>query len=84
MARSSVSLLPTSESAGLPVEAVRVGGSSEVVVAAGSAGGTSEVAVAAGSTGGSSEVAVTATAAASVVDAGGVVRGRVEVTLFAD
>ena len=41
-------------------------------------------AVAAGSAGGSSEVAVAATAAASVVDAGGVVRGRVEVTLFAD
>ena len=69
-ARSSVSLLPTSESAGLPVAAGRAGGSSEVAVAAGSAGGSSEVAVA-------------ATAAASVVDAGGVVRGRVEVTLFA-
>ena len=71
MARSSVSLLPTSESAGLSVAAGRTGGSSEVVVAAGRAGGSSEVAVA-------------ATAAASVVDAGGVVRGRVEVTLFAD
>jgi hypothetical protein len=71
MARSSVSLLPTSESAGLPVEAVRAGGSSEVAVAAGSAGGWSEVAVA-------------ATAAASVVDAEGIVRGRVEVRLFAD
>ena len=70
MARSSVSLLPTSESAGLPVAAGRAGGSSEVAVAAGRAGG-------------SSEVAATATAAASVVDAGGVVRGRVEVTLFA-
>jgi len=71
MARSSVSLLPTSESAGLPVEAVRVGGSSEVALAA-------------GNTGGSSGVAVGATAAASVLDAGGVVRGLVEVTLFAD
>jgi hypothetical protein len=70
MARSSVSLLPTSESAGPPVAAGRAGGSSEVAVAAGRAGG-------------SSEVAATATAAASVVDAGGVVRGRVEVTLFA-
>ena len=62
----------------------RAGGSSDVAVAAGRAGGSSEVAVAAGSAGGWSEVAVAATAAASVVDAGGVVRGRVEVTLFAD
>jgi hypothetical protein len=71
MARSSVSLLPTSESAGLSVAAGRAGGSSEVAVAAGSAGGSSEVAVA-------------ATVAASVVDAGSVVLGRVEATLFAD
>jgi len=71
MARSSVSLLPTSESAGLPVEAARADDPSEVAVAAGNAGGSSEVAVA-------------ATVAASVVDDGGVVRGRVEVTLFAD
>ena len=72
MARNSVSLLPTSESAGLPAAAGRAGGSSE------------EVAVTAGRAGGSSEVAIAATAAASVVDAGGVVRGRVEVALFAD
>jgi hypothetical protein len=71
MARSSVSLLPTSESAGLPAPAGRAGGSSE------------EVAVTAGRACGSSEVAVAATAAASVADAGGV-RGRVETTLFAD
>ena len=71
MARSSVSLLPTSESARLPVAAGRAGGSAKVAVAAGSAGGSSEVAVA-------------ATVAASVVDAGGVVLGRVEATLFAD
>jgi hypothetical protein len=62
--------LPTSESAGLPVAAGRAGGSSEVAVAAGSAGCSAEVAVA-------------ATVAASVVDAGGVVLGRVEATLFA-
>jgi len=71
MARSSVSLLPTSKSAELPVEAACVEGSSEVAVAA-------------ERTGGSPEVAVAATAAASVVDAGGVVRGRVEVRFFAD
>jgi hypothetical protein len=71
MARSSVSLLPTSESAGLPVAAGRAGGSSEGAVAAGRARGSSEVAVA-------------ATAAASVVDAGGVMLGRVEAALFAD
>ena len=70
MARSSVSLLPLSENAGVSAGAGRAGGSAKVAVAAGSAGGSSEVAVA-------------ATAAASVVDAGGVVRGRVEVTLFA-
>ena len=34
MARSSVSLLPASESAGLPVEAGRAGGSSETVAGA--------------------------------------------------
>jgi hypothetical protein len=39
MARSSVSLLPASESAGLPVEAGRAGGSSET--AAGAATGAS-------------------------------------------
>jgi hypothetical protein len=63
--------LPISENAGL-------------LVAAGRAGGWSEVAAAAGIAGGWSEVAVAATAAASVVDAGGVVLGRVEATLFAD
>jgi hypothetical protein len=40
--------------------------------------------VPAGRADGSSEVAVAATAAESMVDAGGVVRGRVEATLFAD
>ena len=71
-ARSSISLLPISESAGLPAAAERAGSSSE------------EVAVTAGRAGGSSEMAAAATAAASVADAGGVVRGRVETTLFAD
>jgi hypothetical protein len=58
--------------------------SARLVVAAGRTGGSSEVAAAAGSAGGSSVVAVAATVAASVVDAGGVVLGRVETTLFAD
>ena len=67
MARSSISLLPTRDSAGLPVATGR-----------GRAGGWGDAAVAAGRADGSSEVAVAATAASSVADAGGVVRGRVE------
>ena len=65
MARSSTSLLPASESAGLPV----------------ATGLATELA--AGRTGGSSEAVVVAAAGASMEgDAGGVVRGRVAVTLF--
>ena len=71
MARNSVSLLPRSDSAGL-------------LVAVAGAAGSSETAVAAGSSGISSEVAGEAIAAASVVDAAGVARGRVEGKLFAD
>jgi hypothetical protein len=48
------------------------------------AAGSSEIAVAPGSAGIWSEVAGAAITAASGVDAGGVVRGRVEITLFAD
>ena len=65
MARSSVSLLPLSENAGVPA-------------GAGRAGNTTDAAVAVGNISGSSEGGGGTTAATSVVDASGVARGCVE------